>query len=474
MGYREEILGTSGLLGYWRFGESNPDSGVVAEYGLTGTFPTTRPDLNSAGVLVGDTNTCYRWASSNKDYIYWPGSNFTFANRAAFSIEIWYQPTTLAPSSGYMNLVSKDRYDASASGYGLYLSNVTKRLYFTRVSYQDGVTNLTGPIVSMDNWYHIVCTYDGNNMTMYVNNTQVGSTSSLTNMTANTSTNLNLGKSAEGNFDYLSAWMDEFALYNRALTPSEVDKHYDTALTPVVIEYGGASPVSTFDLFVLPQRRRTSRVESSMTSSTTYIVQREVQTTQSFPTTLSLDSSGNVSAFPSHSIAMTSSMEMSPIRSRTNTASATLDMPVTLRMPMIFQESHTFPIQSSALPSSAVLYTSNNPRFPVSSSLSLNGMTRIELDQLFKNVSERRSGAIHFATSRLTRESVSTQHPHSETLEPVTETLFVARNDEGTPKVAGTAIVEWYISRVVIDATNRVHDRPDVLEYFNIGSEVLG
>lgn len=474
MGYRETILATPNVALYARFGESNTNAGVVAEVGPSGVFPATRPDLNSAGALVGDPNTCYRWSASNSDHIYWPGNLFTFGGTSHFSIEIWYQPTTLAPTNAFMNLVSKDRYDAYASGYGLYLANATKRLMFSRVNSAGGSNVLTGPIVSMGNWYHIVCTYNGSTMIMYINGAQAASMASSVSMGIHTGTNLYLGRSAQWEGEYLSAWMDEFALYSRALTASEVLAHYQTGINPVTPEEGSANLSTRFLISTSPARTRSGSAAFPIRLTAESSGHREVQASHTFPTKLSLVAEGNVSAFPSHFMSTTSNVTVNPVRHKRVTLSMPTRSSVLVRLPMKFQESHAFPFKLSVAPKSKVTYRSNKPRFPITSRLDFSGMTRIELDQLFEIAANRRSGAIHYAIKRMSTEKLTSQHPHVSTLEPKTHTPFIARNDEGRPRIVGIATIEWYISRVTIDATTRVHDRPDILDYFGETEEVTG
>lgn len=474
MGYREAILATPNLDLYARFGESNVNAGVVAEYGPSGIFPTTRPDLNSAGALVGDPNTCFRWSASNSDYIYWPGNLFTYGGTSHFSIEIWYQPTTLAPTTTFMNLVSKDRYDAYSSGYGLYLNNSNERLYFARVPSSGNADVLAGPIVSMGTWYHIVCTYNGATMAMYINGSLVSSAGSWLSVGTHTGTPLYLGRSAQWEGEYLSAWMDEFALYHRALSAAEVQTHYNTGINPVTPEYGGSNLTTRFTTSVAPTRFRSGSGDFPMNSAATFFVQREVKAYHSFPSTLPMQAEGNVSAFPSHFLSVTSGMTVTPIRKKTSGASMPTKTDVLVRMPMKFLESHAFNQTFKVAPKSKVTYKSNKPRFPMSFKVNASGMTRIELDDLFARVADVRTGAIHFVVERLSTEELTNEHAHMSTLDEKTITPFIARNSEGKPRIIGTASVEWYISRVVIDATTRVHDRPDLMEYFGETEEVTG
>lgn len=474
MSYRSTILATSGLVGYWRFGESSDANGVISERGPNGTFPTNRPNLNSPGAILGDTNTCYRFASSNSDYVYFPGNYFTFANKSHFSIELWYQPTLL-PTSGFMTILSKARYDGSASGYELFVDGVTKRLKFTRVSWQQGRNTMTGPIVQVGEWYHIVVTYDGEHQRMYINGGFSHSTPDTYDMSSNTSTPLYVGRTAMGG-EYVSAYVDELAIYNRQLTTPDINGHYEKAMNPVVPEYGAFNRIfrSTFGIND-PRRRRTSRYTMTTRSNMTMDSHRVVNAMLSpMESTFNMEQESGVSNSPTINWTTDSDMTVDPVRQVRDTYEFGMIGGIFLKQPTKYLEEHHFSATHALDLDAKANYRSGDLRYGFSTALEFSGMSRVELDALYRNAARQRTGAIHYACTRLSREQLYIRHKHTDTMDALTITPFVALNEEGIPRVVGTATIEWYISRVVIDATTRIHDRLDILDEFSVTYEVMG
>jgi len=73
-------------------------------------------------------------------------------------------------------------------------------------------------------WYHVACTYDGNNKICYVNGNEIGREAVSGSMNPDTESGfIRIGYQFEGS-------MDEVAIYNRALTTDEIAAHYQNGL----------------------------------------------------------------------------------------------------------------------------------------------------------------------------------------------------------------------------------------------------
>jgi hypothetical protein len=73
--------------------------------------------------------------------------------------------------------------------------------------------------------YHIVATYDGSSMRIYVNGAQIGSGRSKTGSIRNSGQSLQLG--AIGSNDHWDGVLDETAVYGSALSAATVLAHYN-------------------------------------------------------------------------------------------------------------------------------------------------------------------------------------------------------------------------------------------------------
>jgi hypothetical protein len=74
-------------------------------------------------------------------------------------------------------------------------------------------------------WYHVVATYDGTSMRMYVNGT-LRNTVASSRSVPNHVFSLMLGEGSNGS-DGFGGGMDEVAIYNATLTATQVVEHYN-------------------------------------------------------------------------------------------------------------------------------------------------------------------------------------------------------------------------------------------------------
>ena len=94
----------------------------------------------------------------------------------------------------------------------------------------DTTTVQTTTTLTANTWYHIVATFDGNNLRIYLNGNLEGTTAK-TGTIQSASSNLYLGGRV-GDI-YFDGEIDEARIYNRALSPAEVSQLYNFAPGPV-------------------------------------------------------------------------------------------------------------------------------------------------------------------------------------------------------------------------------------------------
>jgi hypothetical protein len=75
-------------------------------------------------------------------------------------------------------------------------------------------------VISAGVWYHVVGTYDGSTVRLFINGLLENSTSHSGNLSASTQNNL-IGKSGDALF---AGQLDDIRIYNRALTAGEVSQ----------------------------------------------------------------------------------------------------------------------------------------------------------------------------------------------------------------------------------------------------------
>ena len=193
----------------------------------------------------------------NNDYIDLPPINqFTNVESDKISIEFW------------LNL---DNYPGNHSElYNIWQGNVAINTYpyqksilietfpdsskiLFRIWDVDGIPhNLTTPDLSINKWYHIVGTYDGAQQKIYLNGQKVNE--STWSNTFKIISGFKLGRDYGWAAQYLDGKLDEFYIYDYALTTSEIQLHYtQNAQIPNTVyvddDYTSSTPGWQYDHF---------------------------------------------------------------------------------------------------------------------------------------------------------------------------------------------------------------------------------
>ena len=213
--YRAAVI-ADGAVGYWRLGEA---SGTVAvdEIGAAhnGIYEGS-PTLGATGLITGDLNTAATFAGANDVAI---TVSTTILLASDFSLECWIKTN----NAGLNTLVFGTYSGTSNSGHGIgiYLTNVF--VAFDGV----GAFIVSTPSIADNAKHHLCCTFTGvsPNVTgrVYFDGALVG-TSASRSITAGGVLTIASYAGAGGGF---SGTMDECAIYNSVLTPTQILNHYN-------------------------------------------------------------------------------------------------------------------------------------------------------------------------------------------------------------------------------------------------------
>lgn len=139
-----------------------------------------------------------------------------------FTVETWIS-IDAAPDANQRRILFK-RGGTPTTGYDL--SYISTEWHFGRwvggteiAAKQTGITVTTGT-------YHVVGTYDGSNSKLYVNGSLIATGASDTRALNATGTNLYVGSSNGAIAQAMNGHVDGIAIYNRALTATEVADNY--------------------------------------------------------------------------------------------------------------------------------------------------------------------------------------------------------------------------------------------------------
>ena len=145
----------------------------------------------------------------------------------ALTIESWVNFNSLGSSSNYIGLVAKWDYFGSGWGYGLFREPTTNNFSF-HLSYtgSDNVYIESDNVPSVNTWYHVVGTYNGSTLLLYINGVLQAETATISGIYSNTDP-VTIGSFEVNNKDYwFNGTIDEVAIYNRTLSADEILNHY--------------------------------------------------------------------------------------------------------------------------------------------------------------------------------------------------------------------------------------------------------
>jgi Laminin G domain. len=205
--------------------------GLVAAYGFeetTGTTATNNAGPNHTGTLNGPTRTAdgrFGRALSfdgTNDRVDIPDHN-ALDLTTGMPLQAWVRPTT---NTGWRTALIKERGN-NGHIYALYSSNGNTPIAetFTGGNYRGATA--PNPL-TLNTWTHLTTTYDGTTLRLYLNGTQVSSTPT-TGSLENTNGALRIGGHSVWG-EYFAGLIDEVRIYNRALTPTEIQTDMNTPI----------------------------------------------------------------------------------------------------------------------------------------------------------------------------------------------------------------------------------------------------
>jgi len=205
---------TRGLVGSWSFDEGK---GQVANdasgNGNNGTLGSSAiADSADPEWVTGKNAGALRFDGKN-DYI--EKTSFSGLSSSAITVEAWVKGNF---NSNWVRILNHE-WESSSGSWLLFLKNseVDFGLYTT-----SQVKAIKTIALNNNTWYHIVGTYDGTTVKVYVNG--VLGVSQPVSTSLDSSGNIDVGGKDAGSFNGL---IDDVHIYNLALTEAEVKYHYN-------------------------------------------------------------------------------------------------------------------------------------------------------------------------------------------------------------------------------------------------------
>jgi hypothetical protein len=213
--YASTVL-ADGPVSYWRLGEACGSTATDEQHVNNGTY-VNNPSLGDPSLLGAEPGNPAVAFGGQGGQVRIPYSA-TLGLTAPMSLEAWIRPVTLPAAGSFASILTKpEAYSLQFNG---------PRLEFTVV--QGGnrrrLQAPAGAVVA-GRTYHVVGAYDGVAQRLYLNGTQVA-TVPLTGPSSTSTSDLFLA-SWDGASEFFNGTIDEAAIYDKALSAAQAQKHHD-------------------------------------------------------------------------------------------------------------------------------------------------------------------------------------------------------------------------------------------------------
>jgi len=225
---------TNGLVGWWPFTGNAIDSSGNGNNGTVTGASMTTDRYGNANKAYNFNYTHWSWGSGG-DEIYIP-YNSAF-NSSNLTVSVWAQRASVGASPQEMNIINRFQfgYNNPCGEVWQILSSATYNYSILTQVIKGGTTNGQPNIINfgnqmiVGNWYHIVMTFDGVNLKQYINGvlaSTVPSNGLQINTNGNSGISIGVSDQANGHWSPFDGKIDDIGVWNRALTPCEVQALY--------------------------------------------------------------------------------------------------------------------------------------------------------------------------------------------------------------------------------------------------------
>jgi hypothetical protein len=239
---------TSGLVGYWPFGQR--DIAGITAYDMSGQG-NIGTLANGISRVVGKIGQALGFDGSD-DFVTM-GNTLDFDGSAPFSIAAWVKTNSADPATD-MKIVSKRDHSSPFRGYALEVRGTSGgnpyRLALTNTNNTNDLRAFFGS-VSDSGWHYVVATYDGNKdisgIRGYVDGREqvvTNNSNTLTGTVAN-SFAFNIGSTNDTNSNPFAGALDEVRMYNRVLSPAEIKNLYNSSIAVTQRSVPSSNPSNT-------------------------------------------------------------------------------------------------------------------------------------------------------------------------------------------------------------------------------------
>lgn len=222
---------SNGLVGYWKFDE-NTGTSVTDYSGYNQTLTITyKSGVNPSAWGPGKFGSAYQDAGYDYPNDEAAHGNWLAPQQTDFSVSVWIKPSATEPStSGF--IIARwwgSCSDTYQPGWALEYATSTNKLTFKIAADSCGPDGsiTSNQALTPETWYHVVITHKtGESINLYINGV-LDTTASYTLGLNPTPPRLSFGCGANNNDCGYPGLTDEARIYNRVLSPKEIQDLYN-------------------------------------------------------------------------------------------------------------------------------------------------------------------------------------------------------------------------------------------------------
>ncbi len=229
-------------------GGGGPDPALVAEYHFEGNVNDSSPNANTGSLVgaatigTGKTGSGLVLTGAGNGHGRAPQSASINSTTAAMSFSAWVKPAALTSS---WNAIGSRQFGSGGDDQWFFATNGTQLSFYVNTTV-GGLGGVAGGTLPVGVWSHVTATYDGVNVRIFLNGTQVAIAAKSGNLVVAT-TAVVLGGGANDSVpntaqELFNGTIDDACLFNRALTSTEVAT---TNTCPLVGSGGSSSSTQT-------------------------------------------------------------------------------------------------------------------------------------------------------------------------------------------------------------------------------------
>lgn len=227
--------GTTGLVINSTTGEIDLSASTVAShtitYDTTSSGSSVCPNTSTQTVdiaLAGIANNYSMSFDGTNDYID-VGNNNSLNPTSQLTLSVWVKKIGSGTGS-FPAVYSSSKKTTSTGGFLILFHPASSRFrFYVDTTGSGGWVFIQNNINIVTNqWYHIVSTWDGSNIKMYVDGVPQTNTASVSQIGYSIDTSATIGKYAQA---YFNGSIDELGIWNTALTSTQVSEIYNATGT---------------------------------------------------------------------------------------------------------------------------------------------------------------------------------------------------------------------------------------------------